>query len=426
MTEANSLNASTVGVMTNTGTSFIGTTTTAYAPICGSVTAGGAVQAADTNISNVGYVLKSTGASSLPTWQPDAGSATFDGDTGSATGSTITFDANTNCGSTVLFSATGSTVSLNVTNVGLENTIIGQGSGNGSISGADNICLGHQNYVSLTSGNTNIAIGNTTLFSATTTTFNTAIGNNALGSLTADTTGHIGIGRNALSVYDGSSPAGGGNVAIGNLSLSALTTTGGNVTVGHINAPTLTTGENNVIVGSICASNWASNESNNIIIGSHNPGTASESNTLRVGVSTGTGTGQLNKVVICGINGITVTGTAVLVSSSDQLGIAVSSRRFKENIQEMGDVSSDIYNLRPVKYNPKGDPFTFCTGLIAEEVEQVMPHLVHYEKDGSPLSVKYHELPALLLNEIQKLKDQLDDYKYLTDQLVLEIKKLKG
>jgi ABC-type Fe2+-enterobactin transport system substrate-binding protein len=41
-------------------------------------------------------------------------------------------------------------------------------------------------------------------------------------------------------------------------------------------------------------------------------------------------------------------------------------------------------------------------GLIAEEVEQVMPELVVKDATGRPETVAYHELPAMLLNELQK------------------------
>lgn len=49
------------------------TSLTAYAPIVGGTTTTGAVQQATTNFSTSGYVLTSTGSSSLPTWQPAAG-----------------------------------------------------------------------------------------------------------------------------------------------------------------------------------------------------------------------------------------------------------------------------------------------------------------------------------------------------------------
>lgn len=48
------------------------TSFTAYAPICGGTTTTGVLQSADSGISNVGYVLKSTGSSSLPTWQAES------------------------------------------------------------------------------------------------------------------------------------------------------------------------------------------------------------------------------------------------------------------------------------------------------------------------------------------------------------------
>ena len=140
-----------------------------------------------------------------------------------------------------------------------------------------------------------------------------------------------------------------------------------------------------------------------------------QNNTLHIGSGTGTGNQQLNAAYISGIQGITVTGSAVLVSSTDQLGVAVSSRRFKDNIADMRDVSSPILDLRPVTFNYKvGDDKSGQTGLIAEEVAEIMPSLVVYDKEGLPQTVKYHELPSLLLNELQKAVRRIE---YLEDKL---------
>lgn len=49
---------------------------TAYAPLVGGTTTAGPLQVASTGQSNSGYVLTSTGASSLPTWQAAAGGGT--------------------------------------------------------------------------------------------------------------------------------------------------------------------------------------------------------------------------------------------------------------------------------------------------------------------------------------------------------------
>ena len=46
------------------------TSFTAYAPVIGGTTATGALRSAASGISNSGYVLTSTGATSAPTWQP--------------------------------------------------------------------------------------------------------------------------------------------------------------------------------------------------------------------------------------------------------------------------------------------------------------------------------------------------------------------
>lgn len=43
-------------------------------------------------------------------------------------------------------------------------------------------------------------------------------------------------------------------------------------------------------------------------------------------------------------------------------------------------------------------------GLIAEEVEEVLPALVAYGSDGQPETVKYHVLPTLLLAEVKRLE----------------------
>jgi len=94
------------------------------------------------------------------------------------------------------------------------------------------------------------------------------------------------------------------------------------------------------------------------------------------------------------------------VSSTGQLGTTTSSRRFKDNILDMGDASSKLFQLRPVTffYKPQYDDGSHILqyGLIAEEVAKVYPDLVAYDKDGQPETVRYHLLTPMLLNEVQK------------------------
>ena len=81
-----------------------------------------------------------------------------------------------------------------------------------------------------------------------------------------------------------------------------------------------------------------------------------------------------------------------------------STKRVKHNIQDMNEDSAAIYNLRPVTFAYNHDVSeTKQYGLIAEETETVFPGIVVKDEDGQPATVQYHILPALLLNELQKL-----------------------
>ncbi|MGD0950254.1 MAG: tail fiber domain-containing protein, partial [Candidatus Binatia bacterium] len=140
----------------------------------------------------------------------------------------------------------------------------------------------------------------------------------------------------------------------------------------------------------------------NIDIGSS--GKAGESNTIRIGANQ-------TATYIAGINGaISSGGTAVYVDSSGQLGTLTSSARFKENIQGMGDSSSGLMKLRPVRFRYKRDidPSGLEQyGLVAEEVAKVYPGLVSNDAEGRPYTVRYQFLAPMLLNEVQKQAQQI-------------------
>src|SRR5207253_8248932 len=111
-----------------------------------------------------------------------------------------------------------------------------------------------------------------------------------------------------------------------------------------------------------------------------------------------------------GIRGVTVgsSGVNVVINSNGQLGTLVSSARYKRDIQDMGDSSQGVYQLRPVTFRYKQDkqgPRQY--GLIAEEVAKVYPELVTKGADGKIESVQYHELIPILLNEVQHQQQKL-------------------
>jgi hypothetical protein len=101
-----------------------------------------------------------------------------------------------------------------------------------------------------------------------------------------------------------------------------------------------------------------------------------------------------------------------MINSSGQLGTVVSSRRFKEEIRDMADLTERLLELRPVVFRYKQEvqsgerPLEY--GLIAEEVAEVFPELVVYDEEGQPFAVKYHLLSSMLLNELKKLHERVE------------------
>jgi Chaperone of endosialidase len=218
--------------------------------------------------------------------------------------------------------------------------------------------------------------------SATTGSFNTAIGFLALASVTAGRFNTV-FGAEALD----SATSGNDNTVLGTLPLTRLSTS-----------------LDNTVVMCQGFDGPEGSASGNIYI--QNFGENGDSNAIRIGLS-GSGAGQQNATFIAGIIGVTSSsGSEVFVNVGDQLGTSTSSRRFKEDIADMGDASDGLLELRPVTFHYKAayddGSHLLEYGLIAEEVAKTYPQLVEVDKEGRPLAVRYHFVNAMLLNEVQK------------------------
>ncbi len=211
------------------------------------------------------------------------------------------------------------------------------------------------------------------------------------------------------------------NTAVGNRSLTNISSGYANTAIGWFSLVNATTGVGNIALGS-GAGVLCQEGSYNIYIGSNGKGF--ENNTIRIG-------GRLyeeamQRCFIDGISGVNIgSGSQVFINSSGQLGTNSSSQRYKENIKDMGDVTQDIYNLRPVVFNYKTDASKRTEyGLIAEEVEEFYPGIVVKNKDGLPETVQYQYLPMMMLNEMQKQHAEIAEFKkeYLQNIAELRVK----
>jgi hypothetical protein len=224
------------------------------------------------------------------------------------------------------------------------------------------------------------------------------------------------VGQDALT----SNTTGAGNMASGFSALLNNTTGTGNTAAGYQALYGNTTGSNNIGIGALGGFNPTTGNYN-IMIGSR--GAFADDHIIRIGDVQG-------QTFIAGISGVNVNGVAVLVSSSGQLGVASSSRRFKEEIQDMGDATANLMRLRPVTFRYK-KPFEDGSkpiqyGLIAEEVEQVYPELVARSSDGKIETVKYQVLDSMLLNEVQKQNATITAQKTEISNQQQKIESLEG
>ena len=257
--------------------------------------------------------------------------------------------------------------------------------------GTPNVAVGYKAMYTNLSGGSNIAIGYQALYTNSTTSQSTAFGSLALQNST--TANNTAFGYNALNAVTGSGTQ-----------MTALGSGAGS---------TATTGSNNLYIG-YNAAPISNIESNNTVIGNSSTATAYMFGIYNVSPST-----TLN----------------VVVNSSGQLGAPVSSKRFKENIVEVTQQELDkLLALNVVKFNYIDDETQeVYYGLIAEEVDKIMPEIVVKDKNHQAETVQYFKLIPLLVqaaqeknNKIQSLTNQVDVLQESIQKLLVQYVALKN
>ena len=304
------------------------------------------------------------------------------------------------------------------------------GIGNRSLESAtgcqENYALGYRSLGALTgtdnSGYRNIAIGSFALYQlvgGNNTTdngsYNTCIGYGAGNTYTGNEYSNILInypgvaGQNNRLQIGTSTGTGTGSGKLGTAFICGIY----NIAVGSTAGVVLADSSNQI--GSLAGS------ANTVLVGGTKPsftGSPSVSGSVTAGTGITVTAGGI-VFTTTGTNGITsidtfgrttaVSGVPVVVDNTGLFGTVASSNRFKHDIVDMGDSSNSLMDLRPVMftYNSNEDGVR-SPGLIAEEVAKIMPDLVAYDQEGLPYTVKYNDLPAMLLNEIQKLRKRIE------------------
>jgi hypothetical protein len=294
---------------------------------------------------------------------------------------------------------------LDVNNTGSDNTAVGSDALENNTS-SNNTAVGSFALISNTSGSNNTATGFDALLANTSGSNNTAYGANALisntsasnntatgaGTLYHNSTGTQNTANGVTALL--SNTTGNFNTANGVNALHSNTTGSFNTADGLDALYANTSGFSNVGIGANAGRSLTG--SGNVCIGVNVYGVAGESNTTRI------------KNVYSSI----ASGRAVYVNSDNKIGTLSSSRRFKEEIKPMEQVSEALFALKPVtfRYKKEIDPNgTKQFGLVAEEVARVDPVLVTRDGEGKPETVRYEAVNAMLLNEFLKEHQKVEE-----------------
>lgn len=291
---------------------------------------------------------------------------------------------------------------------------------------------------SISNGNSNVAVatanGNVTIAAVGNTVLTiTGTGANITG--TANITGNLFAGNANL-----------GNVATANYLTGTLTTaaqpnitshgtltglssggvvnftTSSNVSLGPVGNVKITGGTNGQYLTTDGAGNLSFGtvtvSSASISNGTSNVNIASSGGNVTVGVAgnaailtvTGTGaniagtgnvTGNLNVGNLTCSSG-TVTAATITETSSISL---------KENLNPITNALDSIVQLMGFTYDRKDGTAKGEAGLIAEEVNNILPNLISYDETGKPYSINYSKLTVYLIEAMKTLKSELDSLK---------------
>ena len=129
------------------------------------------------------------------------------------------------------------------------------------------------------------------------------------------------------------------------------------------------------------------------------------------------------------------TGTTGCVKDADATvlaGTCSSDLRFKKNITPFGRALEKVASLQPVNFYWRADEYsdkhfgmsqTF--GLIAQDVEKVLPELVTSDEQGYK-AVRYSALPMHMLQAIKDLKAENDELKQHVEQQNERLRRLEA
>ena len=104
--------------------------------------------------------------------------------------------------------------------------------------------------------------------------------------------------------------------------------------------------------------------------------------------------------VLKNLNSLNIKASFISIIGND-----IAGKTLKRNIETISDPLDIVTKLRGVKFEKDG---RHSTGVIAQEVEEVLPEVVHTDAEGMK-SVAYGNVVGVLIEAIKDQQAQIDD-----------------
>jgi len=274
--------------------------------------------------------------------------------------------------------------------------------------------------VGLSPANATVTIspsGTGTVTMAPATTGN--INNVAIGASTRSTGAFTTLAANSTVTLTGStnstSPTTGQVQVTGGAGISLDLWVGGLIDAGSIQDTPIGTVTRNSGAFTTLAAN------NTVVMTANTTSSSTTTGTLQVtggtGITENLWVGGIFRVNSSTASNATNTGCAVFAGGIGIAGqmtattiVETSSIAFKENVNPIEDALNKIMQLVGVTYDRK-DMDKHEAGLIAEDVNKIIPELVSKDANGNPHGIQYSKLTAYLIEAVKSLKNEIDTLK---------------
>jgi hypothetical protein len=394
-----------------------------------------------------------TGTTTLSsTLTVSGGGASISGNTSIVGGGTLSVAGTTTSGGKLTVSSGGATITGNtdITGTTTSSSTLIVSAGGATITGATSV-IGNTSITGTTTSSSTLTVsgggasitGNTSIVGGGTLTVagaTTSGGILTVSSGGASITGSVSI-LGTTSMNNTLTISAGGAAITGNVSISGTTTMGGLLTISsggaNITGTTAVTGALTVSStatisgtttstgmiyanGGLTLGTGGLTIPGTLVVGSGNTVTLSNGTIISTGTATIGGAATLN-------NNLSVAGNATISGSasvgpytgSHQLGVGgsvvaaafmvSSDRRLKKNIKIIENSIDIIDKLEGVYYD-RIDNDKSCIGLIAQDVEKILPQVVNTDSDiNNYKSIEYQNIIALLVEGIKELNNKYNN-----------------